>query len=211
MILGRPWLRDAKVEHDWGRNQITLGGPQAPITIHVLTQGYIHHQSQPDQLEGYDWTQGLTDEQEHNVLAANPAWVTVGSIDLDTLYPRTTSSISASSSSQDDQTMDHREVLTSEPDRSEPHLPEPIGPIEQTDNRLTGPNPADPHRFPPQFYSHRTAETVPINKTLARDAVQAHHIAEWTLARDEDIRLLNLGTATEARMVKINRHLPVDF
>ena len=31
MILGRPWLRDAKVEHDWGRNQITLGGPQAPI------------------------------------------------------------------------------------------------------------------------------------------------------------------------------------
>ena len=73
MILGRPWFRDAKVEHNWGHNQITLGGPQAPITIPVLTQGYAHHQSQPDQLEGYDWIQGLTDEQEHNVLAANPA------------------------------------------------------------------------------------------------------------------------------------------
>ena len=35
--------------------------------------------------------------------------------------------------------MDHQEVLTSEPDRSESHLPEPIGPVEQTSNRLTGP------------------------------------------------------------------------
>ena len=72
MILGRPWLRDAKVEHDWGHNQITLGGPQASITIPVLTQGYVHHQSQPDQLEGYDWTQGLTNEQETTFLPPTP-------------------------------------------------------------------------------------------------------------------------------------------
>ena len=88
---------------------------------------------------------------------------------------------------------------------------EPIGPVEQTGNWLTGPNPADPHRFPPRFYSHRTAATVPINETPARDAVQSHHIAEWTLAPDEDIRLFNLGTTTEPRMVKINRYLPPDL
>jgi hypothetical protein len=28
MFLGRPWLRDAKVTHDWGSNTITIQGNQ---------------------------------------------------------------------------------------------------------------------------------------------------------------------------------------
>jgi len=28
MLLGKPWLRDAKVAHDWGNNTITIQGNQ---------------------------------------------------------------------------------------------------------------------------------------------------------------------------------------
>jgi len=28
MLLGKPWLRDAKVAHDWGSNTITIQGNQ---------------------------------------------------------------------------------------------------------------------------------------------------------------------------------------
>jgi hypothetical protein len=34
MLLGRPWLRDAKVAHDWGSNTITIQGNG---TIKIIT------------------------------------------------------------------------------------------------------------------------------------------------------------------------------
>jgi hypothetical protein len=35
MLLGRPWLRDAKVAHDWGSNTITIQGDGIVSTIIV--------------------------------------------------------------------------------------------------------------------------------------------------------------------------------
>jgi hypothetical protein len=35
MLLGRPWLRNAKVTHDWGNNVITVQGNGIIITISV--------------------------------------------------------------------------------------------------------------------------------------------------------------------------------
>jgi hypothetical protein len=35
MLLGRPWLRDAKVAHDWGSNIVTIQGNGTAITITV--------------------------------------------------------------------------------------------------------------------------------------------------------------------------------
>ncbi len=35
MLLGRPWLKDAKVAHDWGSNTITIQGNGTIITIIV--------------------------------------------------------------------------------------------------------------------------------------------------------------------------------
>jgi hypothetical protein len=35
MLLGRPWLRDAKVAHDWGNNTITIQGNGIISTIIV--------------------------------------------------------------------------------------------------------------------------------------------------------------------------------
>jgi hypothetical protein len=35
MLLGRPWLRDAKVAHDWGSNIVTIQGNGTIRTITV--------------------------------------------------------------------------------------------------------------------------------------------------------------------------------
>ncbi len=35
MLLSRPWLRDAKVSHDWGNNTIIVQGAGMVRTIHV--------------------------------------------------------------------------------------------------------------------------------------------------------------------------------
>ncbi len=35
MLLRRPWLKGAKVSHDWGTNIITIQGTSAIRTIHV--------------------------------------------------------------------------------------------------------------------------------------------------------------------------------
>ncbi len=37
MLLGRPWLRDAKVTHDWGNNIVTIQGNGTVKTI-VMTK-----------------------------------------------------------------------------------------------------------------------------------------------------------------------------
>ncbi len=37
MLLGRPWLRDAKVAHDWGSNTITIQGNGTVKTI-IITK-----------------------------------------------------------------------------------------------------------------------------------------------------------------------------
>ncbi len=37
MVLGRPWLRDAKVAHDWGSNIITIQG-NGTIRIIIVTK-----------------------------------------------------------------------------------------------------------------------------------------------------------------------------
>jgi hypothetical protein len=35
MLLGRPWLKGAKISHDWGTNAFIIQGTCLMITIHV--------------------------------------------------------------------------------------------------------------------------------------------------------------------------------
>jgi hypothetical protein len=36
MLLGRPWLKDAKITHDWGNNTMTIQGNGLVRTIVVI-------------------------------------------------------------------------------------------------------------------------------------------------------------------------------
>jgi hypothetical protein len=35
MLLGHPWLKDAKISHDWGTNNVIIRGTNIIRTIHI--------------------------------------------------------------------------------------------------------------------------------------------------------------------------------
>ncbi len=63
MLLGRPWLRDVKVTHDWGGNIVTI---QRNVTVKTIT--IIKHLGgevrRPKVLLCYNCQNGITYEEE---------------------------------------------------------------------------------------------------------------------------------------------------
>ncbi len=60
MLLGRPWLRDAKMAHDLGSNIVTIQGNGTVKTITVTKQlgGEVRR---PKMLLCYDYQNGIID------------------------------------------------------------------------------------------------------------------------------------------------------
>jgi hypothetical protein len=54
MLLGRPWLRDVKVAHDWGNNTITIEG-NGTIRIITITKHLGGEVRRPKVLLSYDY------------------------------------------------------------------------------------------------------------------------------------------------------------
>ncbi len=63
MLLGKPWLRDAKVTHDWGNNMIIVKGNGTIITISV-NKKLGAKIGRPQVLAYYDLLERLIDEEE---------------------------------------------------------------------------------------------------------------------------------------------------
>ena len=81
LLLGRPWLRDAKVTHDWGNNMITIHGNGKQVTISV-TKSLGAETKRPDVLVCYDLKRGITDEEEEILLLAHLNLVTIAIISM---------------------------------------------------------------------------------------------------------------------------------
>ncbi len=62
MLLGRPWLRDAKVAHDWGSNIITIQGNGTIRTI-IVTKHLGSEVRRPKVLLCYNYQNGIIDEE----------------------------------------------------------------------------------------------------------------------------------------------------
>jgi hypothetical protein len=60
MLLGRPWLRDAKVAHDWGNNTITVQRNGIVRTI-TVTKHLGSEVRRPQVLLCYDYHNDITD------------------------------------------------------------------------------------------------------------------------------------------------------
>ncbi len=60
MLLGRPWLRDVKVAHDWGSNNITIQGNGIVRTI-TITKHLGGELRRPKMLLCYKYQNGITD------------------------------------------------------------------------------------------------------------------------------------------------------
>ncbi len=81
MLLGRPWLRDAKMAHDWGSNTITIQGNVIVRTIIVtkLLGGEIR---KVDVLLCYNYQNGITNEEEDIIFVIQPKLFSIGIINL---------------------------------------------------------------------------------------------------------------------------------
>ena len=84
MLFGRPWLRNAKVIHDWANDQVQIMGNRTVKTVKINRQlGY--EAVTPHALVCYNFVEGITDDEETILLAADPTLQPVGTIDWDVL------------------------------------------------------------------------------------------------------------------------------
>jgi hypothetical protein len=71
MLLGRPWLKDVKVAHDWGSNIITIQGNGTIKTI-TITKYLGNEVRRPKVLLCYDYQNGITYEEENIIFTTEP-------------------------------------------------------------------------------------------------------------------------------------------
>jgi hypothetical protein len=63
MLLGRAWLRDVKVVHDWGSNIVTIQGNGIIKTI-IVTKRLGGEVRKPKVLLCYKYQNGIIDEED---------------------------------------------------------------------------------------------------------------------------------------------------
>jgi hypothetical protein len=79
MLLGRPWLRDAKVTHDWGNNVITIQGNGIVI---LINKKLGVETKRPQVLVCYHLMEGLTNEEEYIIFEAKLELLSIGRITI---------------------------------------------------------------------------------------------------------------------------------
>ncbi len=71
MLLGKPWLRDVKVAHDWGRNIITIQGNGTIKTI-TVTKHLGGEVKKLEVLLCYNYQNGIIDAEENVIFTTEP-------------------------------------------------------------------------------------------------------------------------------------------
>ena len=157
ILFGRPWLRNAKVIHDWANDQVQIMGNGTVKTVKMNRQlGY--EAVTPHALVCYNFAEGITDDEETILLVVDPTLQPVRTIDWDVLSCQLLTST-------DDQ--------TNTPDRLFPHSP----------------------------------GTMPVDETPIREKVKTMDVGYWTQNERGKLILLNLGTADDPKLVKLNANL----
>jgi len=81
MLLGRPWLKDAKVTHDWGNNVITIQGNGIVRTI-LINRKLGAETRRPQALVCNDLMEGLTYEKEDLIFEIERKLISNGTITI---------------------------------------------------------------------------------------------------------------------------------
>jgi hypothetical protein len=81
MLLGRPWLHNAFVTHDWGNNLITIEGNGTMQTI-VVTKHLDNNIKRPKVFLCYDVMEGIINDEEKILFIAKPNLFTFQTITL---------------------------------------------------------------------------------------------------------------------------------
>jgi len=81
MLLSRPWLRDAKVSHDWGSNIVTILGNGILKTI-VVTKHLNNQTKSPKVPLSYDFQNRITNVEKDIVFATKVELLLIDTIVL---------------------------------------------------------------------------------------------------------------------------------
>jgi hypothetical protein len=84
MLLGCPWLRDAKVPHNWGNNIITIQGTNTIISI-LVTKKLGAITKRPKVLVCYDFHSRIFDKEEDLMFTTKPRLFSIRTIVVLTL------------------------------------------------------------------------------------------------------------------------------
>jgi hypothetical protein len=79
MLLGRPWLKDAKVTHDWKNNIIIIQGNGIVITISI-NKKLGAKSKRPQVLVCHDLLEELTNEEEDLIFEIELELLPIGTI-----------------------------------------------------------------------------------------------------------------------------------
>jgi hypothetical protein len=158
MLLGRPWLRHAKVVHDWGNNEVTIKGNGTIKTVRISRQ-LGPDTVTPHALVCYNFVEGLTDEEEAILMASDPALHALGTIDCNQI----------------------------------------------TAECSVNPTPESTH--PQQHGILHTAGTMPVDETPIQDKLPFMDIAHWSHNEEDRLDLVNVGTPTDPKLLKLNANL----
>jgi hypothetical protein len=85
MLLGRPWLKQTRAKHDWGKNQLILYQNGIDVSIGTNRRPKLPDSSRPINIERFDWEAGLTDEEEQVVYQAYLSLHHIADVELDGL------------------------------------------------------------------------------------------------------------------------------
>ncbi len=79
MLLGRPWLRDAKISHNWGTNIVTIQGTSIVRTI-LVTKKLGVQTKRLEVLMCYDFHYGISNEEEDVMFTIKTNMFYVGTV-----------------------------------------------------------------------------------------------------------------------------------
>ncbi len=83
MLLKCPWLRNAKVSHNWGTNIVTIQGTSTVRTIHVTKKLGVQTK-RPKVLRCYDFHSGISNEKKDVMFAIELYMFSIGTIAIPT-------------------------------------------------------------------------------------------------------------------------------
>ena len=189
MLLGRPWLKQARAKHDWGKSQLVLYQKGIDVCIGTNRRPKLPDSSRPINIEGFDWELGLTDEEEEVVYQAYPSLHHIADVELDglkQLYETECNMVMTNVEGENvENTTKRSKAIVKKKEKLVPNLKE--GTPKQKEDM--GEKPI----YPSHFYETKEGEQA-IDQTPASEAVKGKTIAGWTVEDEDMIKEINLGT-----------------
>jgi hypothetical protein len=73
MLLGRPWFKHAKENHNWGDSTLTISARERTMTMSTIKKIVLKPSKRPKYVDdGYDWEEGLSDEEKDQLYNVVP-------------------------------------------------------------------------------------------------------------------------------------------